>query len=300
MRLLLIVLIGLLASPVYGGTNPRWVDLQNGSLQIPTQGSNWKGGSGTFFVDGVFDSAVVTFFSCTEMETGTACSSILKCSLDTTLTGCTFFAAPSQLRVTITGGQGAESISVKALGPTQASIGVGFSSITESFPDTLYEPLSAAGKFKILTFGGGDGIEFDPSIPAINSVLGNWEFQRESNTILTFANAFNCESIQFAPFVPNMFVCNNTSAFNTDLGDGTTGLAVQSNTDEVHTLINQVQVLTVDATGVTIIGCKHFGQLSTAPTGTRCDQYYDTDTELPCFHDGTGFVQFTDGSTACV
>lgn len=46
-------------------------------------------------------------------------------------------------------------------------------------------------------------------------------------------------------------------------------------------------------------GCIKHGALATAPAGTECDEYYDTDNKSPCFHDGTQFVEFGDKTTVC-
>jgi hypothetical protein len=50
---------------------------------------------------------------------------------------------------------------------------------------------------------------------------------------------------------------------------------------------------------VSAMGCKFFGKLSTAPTGAVCDNYFDTDLAMFCIHDGAGFVQADDYTTAC-
>jgi hypothetical protein len=63
--------------------------------------------------------------------------------------------------------------------------------------------------------------------------------------------------------------------------------------------VGAVNMLTWDADAVTVVGCKHFGKLSTAPTGAVCDNYFDTDLAMFCIHDGAGFVQADDYTTAC-
>ena len=68
------------------------------------------------------------------------------------------------------------------------------------------------------------------------------------------------------------------------------------------TVGNEAIIIPFEATYVEIKGCRLYPPSSAAPsTGVgACDEYYDTDLNLTCTHNGTEFVQNDDWATACL
>lgn len=117
MKQFLVALLFILASPLFGFA--RWDNLGNGDLHPVTRGGSWQGGGGTLFVAGDFDGATVQLFSCSEPGGALVCREVNApmCTLHGPGT-CDFSAAPSSLRLSVTGG-GAPEIDAIAPGPVR-------------------------------------------------------------------------------------------------------------------------------------------------------------------------------------
>ena len=305
--------LALIASPALG----KRCDLDG--AETDTCIGSWGGGKGQFELQTLGGGATAVALeysiggSFRAVDVDTSRGGEASCSLTVAAQFCSFVApAASTLRVVVTAGTGSNVVRVWISGPDEASAGgggvsdaitSGSSSLTISATDLQLDLGGTVGHvFSLDAFNFGTaamtttvGIGWFRSGAQLHGTANgttNWAF-RFSFTRLEANTSFGGGIFMGAAL-------DGTPTFNFRADDDT-GFSRDATTGGPNIVDEGVEIAVFSSGGVnvTVGALALFCQTSPPAGGAVGDMYCDSDLNLPCFHNGTDWLQMDDFSTVC-